>query len=179
MIDEYLREICKLANQLAAMASPIHDTDQSYFTLGGLGPEYESFITTLSLQADDLPLEDLWCLLRSHEVSFFPSHRCSCCHGPCCRQTSLAASSSQSTRPHSDSWTRTWKGTWSRFPFTRSSFPGSTSAPSSQGKHQCQICSKPGHLAIDCYIRLNMSDQGRNPSRQLAAMHINADPSHE
>lgn len=57
----------------------------------------------------------------------------------------------------------------------------SQSQPSSspQGRPHCQICSKPGHLAIDCYNRLNMNYQGRNPSRQLSAMHITTDPSTE
>lgn len=44
------------------------DTNLFYFTLGGLGPEYESFITNVSLQVEDLPFEDLSSLLQSHEV---------------------------------------------------------------------------------------------------------------
>lgn len=40
------------------------------------------------------------------------------------------------------------------------SFPRSTT---------CQVCNKPSHVAVDCYHHLNMSNQGRNPSCQLAA----------
>lgn len=40
------------------------------------------------------------------------------------------------------------------------------------------VCRKPGHEAIDCYNRLNMAYQGRNPSRQLAAMQITAESPH-
>lgn len=65
-IDEYLLIIHNLSNQLALMASPIMDTNRFYYTLGGLGPKYKSFVTTISLQADDLPLEGLSSSLQSN-----------------------------------------------------------------------------------------------------------------
>lgn len=73
-MDDNLKTIRTLANQLAAMASPVSDPDIFYFTLGGLGLDYESFITTVSLQAEDLPFEELSSLLRSHEVQLPSLH---------------------------------------------------------------------------------------------------------
>ncbi|KAL0001123.1 hypothetical protein SO802_014904 [Lithocarpus litseifolius] len=35
---------------------------------------------------------------------------------------------------------------------------------------QCQICGKMGHLAIDCYHRMNFAFQGKNPPTKLAAV---------
>ncbi|KAF8406331.1 hypothetical protein HHK36_008417 [Tetracentron sinense] len=54
----------------------------------------------------------------------------------------------------------------------------STSGSSSFGSNSqggptritCQICDKSGHLAIDCYNRMNHAFQGRHPPAQLAAM---------
>lgn len=69
-MDNILKTIRTLANQLAVMASPVSDTDLCYFTLGGLGLDYESFITTVSLQAKDLPFEELSSLLKSLLCSY-------------------------------------------------------------------------------------------------------------
>lgn len=73
-VDEYLRTIRNISNQLAATGSPIPHTDLFYYTLGCLGPKYESFITTVSLQAENLPSEDLSSLPRSHEVRLGSLH---------------------------------------------------------------------------------------------------------
>uniref|UniRef100_A0A2N9E788 CCHC-type domain-containing protein n=1 Tax=Fagus sylvatica TaxID=28930 RepID=A0A2N9E788_FAGSY len=42
---------------------------------------------------------------------------------------------------------------------------------------QCQICGKLGHLAIDCYQRMNFAYQGKNPPSKLAAMATTNNPS--
>ncbi|XP_010248327.1 PREDICTED: uncharacterized protein LOC104591232 [Nelumbo nucifera] len=34
----------------------------------------------------------------------------------------------------------------------------------------CQICNKTGHIALDCFQRLNLSFQGRQPPEKLMAM---------
>lgn len=44
----------------------------------------------------------------------------------------------------------------------------------------CQICSRPGHTALDCFNRLNLSYEGKTPSKKLTAMaaqHVPSDPS--
>lgn len=73
-IDDYLKTIRNLAKQLASMSSPVFDTNLFYFSLGGLGPEYKSFITLVSSQAEDLPFEYLSSLLCSHEVCISSLH---------------------------------------------------------------------------------------------------------
>uniref|UniRef100_A0A2N9J3P2 CCHC-type domain-containing protein n=1 Tax=Fagus sylvatica TaxID=28930 RepID=A0A2N9J3P2_FAGSY len=42
---------------------------------------------------------------------------------------------------------------------------------------QCQICGKLGHLAIDCYQRMNFAYQDKNPPSKLAAMAATNNPS--
>lgn len=34
----------------------------------------------------------------------------------------------------------------------------------------CQICGKAGHIAVDCYHRMDFAYQGKNPPTKLAAM---------
>ncbi|XP_062024396.1 uncharacterized protein LOC133740446 isoform X2 [Rosa rugosa] len=47
------------------------------------------------------------------------------------------------------------------------------------GRIQCQICSRTGHSAIDCFNRLNLSYEGRVPSSRLTAMTAHHSPSSE
>lgn len=156
-MDNILKTIRTLANQLAVMASPVSDTDLCYFTLGGLGLDYESFITTVSLQAKDLPFEELSSLLKSLLSSYWCLICCS----------SWPPSSTATTTHPSIMVVAVGGGEAKVSPLVNLliraviySFPRSTT---------CQVCNKPSHVAVDCYHRLNMSNQGRNPSCQLAA----------
>uniref|UniRef100_A0A2N9FCI4 CCHC-type domain-containing protein n=1 Tax=Fagus sylvatica TaxID=28930 RepID=A0A2N9FCI4_FAGSY len=51
------------------------------------------------------------------------------------------------------------------------------SAKTDSSRPQCQICGKLGHLAIDCYQRMNFAYQGKNPPYKLAAMATTNNPS--
>lgn len=43
--------------------------------------------------------------------------------------------------------------------------------PSNQSQRPyCQICGKVGHVALDCYYRMDYSYQGRHPLAKLAAL---------
>lgn len=179
-INQYLQTIRDLSNQLASIGSPISDTDFFYYTLDGLGPEFESFITTVSLQAEDLPFKDLSSLLRSHEI------RLSSLNPDLSTATILFTarppSPSISPQPRNSFQQHQGRGRGRGRGFGSSShLPPHPGQPPSHphGRPICQVCWKPGHEAIDCYNRLNMAYQGHNPSRQLAAMHITAKSPHE
>ncbi|KAB2626237.1 hypothetical protein D8674_017897 [Pyrus ussuriensis x Pyrus communis] len=47
--------------------------------------------------------------------------------------------------------------------------PAPSHGPFTTGRIQCQICSRHGHSAIDCFNRLNMSYEGRVPAPRLQA----------
>ncbi len=55
--------------------------------------------------------------------------------------------------------------------------PQQFSPKSDSTRPQCQICGKMGHLAIDCYQRMNFAYQGKNPPTKLAAMTATNNPS--
>jgi hypothetical protein len=51
------------------------------------------------------------------------------------------------------------------------------STKTDSSRPQCQICGKLGHLAIDCYQRMNFAYQDKNPPSKLAAMAATNNPS--
>lgn len=181
-IDEYLLTIGNLANQLAAVASPVSDIDLFYFIMGGLRPGlwvlyYHCFTPGRrpSLWGFVQPIKQPW------GSSFNPSFGCGLCHCSCRVPTSLSLlqylSAERLLSPYS--WPWLWKRSWWGVLFrsisisraVHYSITGKICLPSLQ--------QASNHMAIDCYNCLNMAYQGRNPSRQPAAMNINADPSHE
>lgn len=54
---------------------------------------------------------------------------------------------------------------------------GRDNSSENQGRIICQICNRPGHVALDCYNRLNLSFQGRHPPSKLVVMAVANDPS--
>ncbi|KAB5520250.1 hypothetical protein DKX38_024569 [Salix brachista] len=68
---------------------------------------------------------------------------------------------------------------YSRSPAHMGSFPNkpNTNHPG-DNRPTCQICTKKGHMALDCYNRFNFSYQGRVPPSDLAAMAAEGNSSH-
>lgn len=133
--------------------------------------EYESYYTLVSLQAKDLSFEDLSSLLWCHEVHL------SSLHSDVPSATTLSATKPPSNTSHM----------WGSFQQT--SIEGVEEAmvktppldavllkarrqESSQNRPQCKICSKAGHIVIDCHNKLNMTYPGWNSSHQLSGMPI-------
>nr|POF07385.1 hypothetical protein CFP56_37452 [Quercus suber] len=67
-MTDYLQKIKSLADSLAAAAQPIPEPDLILHILGGLSPEYESFVTSVTTRSDDLSLEDLNAMLLNQEM---------------------------------------------------------------------------------------------------------------
>uniref|UniRef100_A0A2N9FEK0 Reverse transcriptase Ty1/copia-type domain-containing protein n=1 Tax=Fagus sylvatica TaxID=28930 RepID=A0A2N9FEK0_FAGSY len=55
--------------------------------------------------------------------------------------------------------------------------PQQFSPKSDSTRPQCQICRKMGHLAINCYQRMNFAYQGKNPPSKLVAIAATNNPS--
>lgn len=73
-MSDYIELVKKLSNQLASMGSPLSDADLFYYILGGLGADYEAFVTTVSLQSNTIPFEELCTLLRNQELRLASLH---------------------------------------------------------------------------------------------------------
>ncbi|OVA12015.1 hypothetical protein BVC80_1483g3 [Macleaya cordata] len=67
-IMEYLTTITSIADRLAAVSKPVPDSDLVLYALGGLGPEYGSFVTSITTRLDPISFDDLHGYLLSHEI---------------------------------------------------------------------------------------------------------------
>lgn len=148
------------------MGSPLNDIDLFYYTFGGLGPKYVSFITTISLQTDDISFENLCTIFCNQEL------RLSSLHNDVSPPIAMAATKSSTPILGNPSFPKSptsfsssnrgrghGRGRGSPFNHNTTHFDS--------GRPLCQVCKKYGHKALDCYNRLNMAFQGRNPSCQL------------
>lgn len=67
--SDYLMTMRSIADELAFIGSPVSDDDLAMYILGGLGPEFNSFVVaaTTASRRDGFSLPDLQAGLLSHE----------------------------------------------------------------------------------------------------------------
>ncbi|XP_043687904.1 uncharacterized protein LOC122639140 [Telopea speciosissima] len=65
---EYLQRVKSLADNLAAAANPVPNSDIILSNLHGLGPNYESFATSMTTRIDPIPLDNFTGLLLTQEI---------------------------------------------------------------------------------------------------------------
>lgn len=58
-MDDYLRLIKVTVDSLASINSPVVDSDLVHYTISGLPPSYESFVTTVMYMPGTLTFDDL------------------------------------------------------------------------------------------------------------------------
>ena len=67
-VADYFHRFTGLADTLAAIDHLLHDFELVSFLLAGLGPDFDSFVTSVKIRADPISLEDLYGHLLSHEL---------------------------------------------------------------------------------------------------------------
>ncbi|KAJ8624275.1 hypothetical protein MRB53_032805 [Persea americana] len=171
----YLHQIKVLVDQLTTCGSPVGDEDLILHTLAGLPSLYRLFQTAIRTRSrhDHVSLEELHTLLIYEELSLtkdttndsstaFTARRtvpqpsslpgCSTTtHNQQHRQSfgsSNRSSRSSGSQPNSNFDTSGHS--------LRSSSHGGRFTPQKSRPH-CQICSKVGHLAIDCFHRMDFT----------------------
>jgi hypothetical protein len=100
----------------------------------------------------------------------------------------MAATNSQFSAPNTNTPLPLFSTPWNRgrggrnsfgsnrggYPSNPQGFSQSYNSPGmfngSSQRPQCQICGKTGHLALDCFHRMNFAYQGRQPPAKLAAI---------
>jgi gag-polypeptide of LTR copia-type len=65
---QYLQQMQSFANHFRSIRSEISNPDFVLYTFQGLGTDYESFVTVVSLRSDTLTMAEFQCLLLSHET---------------------------------------------------------------------------------------------------------------
>lgn len=65
--NEFFETMRHIADQLATVGEPMTNSDLSRYILNGLGPEYNSFVITITTRAEPLAIADLHSFLLTHE----------------------------------------------------------------------------------------------------------------
>ncbi|CAH9104736.1 unnamed protein product, partial [Cuscuta epithymum] len=162
-VMDYIERKRSIADSLAENLHPISDEDLIGYILSGLDSSYGAFITAFMMKSDDVSVDALTGLLLQEEARLEQEHTRQLGivspslppppPPPMSGSSALAATRS-SPRPYSNS-TNTTSGAGS----------SSTRPPDTRRRRpMCQLCSKPGHEAIDCWQRNNQTDF---PSRRL------------
>ncbi|MQM00399.1 hypothetical protein Taro_033133 [Colocasia esculenta] len=76
-ISDYLQRAKYLQNCLAITADPVSNNDMLLYVLGGLGSEYESFVTAIMTRMDaaSLTLDDIQGMLLNQEILLQQHHQ--------------------------------------------------------------------------------------------------------
>ncbi|KAF9664119.1 hypothetical protein SADUNF_Sadunf17G0123000 [Salix dunnii] len=178
----YIEEAKLFSDQLSAAGKPVDEQDLISYLLSGLKPQFMPFITafTFATREKELSLDDFQTEILNFETLMEASNLTI----PTETNLAFAATHSKSMAP------KRTKGpgfanpsrspnSYSRSPAHMGSFPHkpNTNHPG-DNRPTCQICTKKGHMALDCYNRFNFSYQGRVPPSDLAAMAAEGNSSH-
>uniref|UniRef100_A0A2N9F3J7 Retrotransposon Copia-like N-terminal domain-containing protein n=1 Tax=Fagus sylvatica TaxID=28930 RepID=A0A2N9F3J7_FAGSY len=156
-ISDYFQTFTGLADTLAAIDQPLPDFQLVSFLLAGLGPEYDSFVTSVQQRTEPITLDYLYGHLLTHETRLEHSQ------APVSLETASANFVSRGT------FSRSGRG--GRNQSSSSNGRGQSTSPSfrsnrSRGRGRnspnnvrpvCQVCNRTGHVALHCYHRFDNS----------------------
>ncbi|KAL4575776.1 hypothetical protein LXL04_011862 [Taraxacum kok-saghyz] len=161
---EYVEKKRSIADSLAENLHPISSDDLIGHILRGLDGSYGPFITAFMVKDDQSTVDDLIGLLRQEEARLEYDHQRHAVPPPPPNPNSSTLVALNVNRP-----------------LPRSNSSGSTSSPSGtrsgdsrRRRTQCQLCSWPGHEAVDCWQRgLSFSaTKPRSQPRQSSQAHV-------
>jgi len=187
-VADYFHKFTTLVDTLAAVDQPLNPFEASSFLLGGLGSDFDSFVTSVTTRVDPLSVEELYVHLLAHEQRLEQNQPTvdlttgSTTHG----SANFAAKrgSSRGGRGGCHSFPSSGRGNFTNTSYGRNSRGrgrGRNFPPTSNASRQvCQVCHKPGHDALDCYHRFDNSFQRDSPAHgspqvYFASQHTLAD----
>uniref|UniRef100_A0A2N9HH98 Integrase catalytic domain-containing protein n=1 Tax=Fagus sylvatica TaxID=28930 RepID=A0A2N9HH98_FAGSY len=155
-ITVYLDRVKEIRDKLGSVGVIVDDEDLLHTVLKGLPAEYDPFCSAMRTRDRAISCEELHVLLTSEEES-----KKNVKHGGNDQpHMAMAATHSQFFTPTTNNPLPLLSAPWNRGRGGR----GTSQRP------QCQICGKTGHLALDCFHRMNFAYQGRQPPAKLAAI---------
>ena len=174
-IEDYFLKMKSLSHELMVAGQPVSEDELVLHVLGGLGPEYEYVVATLTSK-DSVSITEAQFLLQTHESRLENFHSI--------QMTDVSSASAnvlhkrdttgfQNVRQYSyQSSSTTRLQNFGQHP-SPSSSRGSWHSPRGRGrrghhngrsfsnsKPLCQICGKTGHSALKCYHRFDVSYHG-------------------
>jgi hypothetical protein len=156
-ISDFFQTFTGLADTLAAIDQPLPEFQLVSFLLAGLGPEYDSFVTSVQQRTEPITLDYLYGHLLTHETRLEQSQ------APVSLETASANFVSRGT------FSRSGRG--GRHQSSSSNGRGQSTSPSfrsnrgrGRGRNSpnnarpvCQVCNRTGHVALHCYHRFDNS----------------------
>ena len=151
-IDEYVLKKRTLADCLIFVGQPISDDEVILYILSGLGPEYESVVVNITSK-DHITLQRVMFLLQNHE------QRIESCEST--TQVDVNGTSAHyATKENSFNFGyNKGNGNYRGQPHGSRGEGGGRNQ--SKNKLICQVYRKPGHIALKCYHRFDLSYQGQ------------------
>ena len=192
MLD-YILKMKTIYDNLAAVGEPVKDRDHILQLLGGLGPNYNSIVASLTALEDDLSLHSVHSILLTHEQRLHLQHS-----SPTDLPFASAHMASIPSKPHqprhyhhpsrpqhqvSSSYNIPPTRFHPQQPRNHHQIPSAHNKPHHLStRPQCQLCGKFGHTVIKCYHRFDINYQGNNgvPPTQASFSHamLAAAPDH-
>jgi hypothetical protein len=168
---DYFSRIKGLASELAAANSPISDDEVIVYLLAGLGPDYDSFVTSMTTK-DALTLDEVYAHLMTFEARLLKHHSD--------QQLRVASTAHFAGRgsPFRGRGRNRGRGRGSgRFPPSRGDVPSRSSGDrrTPSQRPTCQICGREGHTAIRCWHRMDEAYH-EDPSAMVATSSYKIDP---
>lgn len=195
-MEECLKQIKEIADQLAIASCPIHDEDLVFHILHGLPNAYDAFKTSIRTRSESISVDELTALLCSESIHIDSNSKALSSTGDLTVAFATNVSGSMhSASPYSGS-RGIHSGFRGRYPFRggyrggRSNFRGSgrsfgrnirfpnfngqTGASTSSGSSStsgsdlvvCQICNRPNHTAWTCWYRMDSTFQPPSATSQ-------------
>jgi hypothetical protein len=197
-ITVYLDRVTAIRDKLGSVGVLIDDEELLHVVLKGLPPEYDAFCSAMRTRERIISCEELHVLLTSEEESKKTAKESSLeLPHMAMTATGMRMNLPTTNTPlplFNTSWNRGRGGGGRNFNnrgrgrnsngSSRGGYQNTTqgfnqffSSPtpqnSSNGYSQrplCQICGKQGHVALDCFHRMNFAYQGKQPPAKLAAI---------
>ena len=167
---EYILRIKTISDNLATIGASVKDRDHILQLLGGLEPEYNSILASLTAREDNFSLHSVHHILLTHEQRLnhqhtpptdlhFAAHMATIPNSVPPQIFSNSHSRHHSRPPHQiRNQHQTLRNQHQRPPAPNkpSTHPRSPHLPT---RPQCQLCGKFGHTAMKCYHRFDITYQ--------------------
>nr|XP_016474014.1 PREDICTED: uncharacterized protein LOC107795821 [Nicotiana tabacum] len=152
MVD-YLQKMKTLADNLVVVVQPVIDDDLVLHILGGLGPEYDTLVVSVTSRFDGITLADLYGLLLNHKNRLEQMSVLEQGLG----KVHVTVKNSNTTKQESNfkrnnNQSQNSFGRYGHGQGRGSGYRSHTSGTQQfTGSNQCQVCSKYGHTSLTYY----------------------------
>lgn len=153
-VDAYFLKMREIADQLAAAGKPMADDDLCLQILGGFGAEYDAVVVNLTSRPDELNLQEVQFALQAHEIRIQSQNLFS-------PSAHVVYNNRSGGRGYPTEYYPSSGGRFSRG-------RGGGRMVYRDNRITCQLCGRPGHVALKCFKRFDIHFTGVTSSTPQA-----------